>query len=161
MKVKSESEVAQSCPTLRDPMDRSLPGSSTHFPSIYPHTIVLSQFLDAPSSQFSCKNILDISFFHTPHLIHYEIISLLSSEQILNIITSSTSLLPNHQHLSLITILLLYVNWSPCLHPACCNPVSTQKPGGPLETEVRSHHSSPPIPLMASHFRVCIKVLTE
>ena len=30
MKVKSESEVAQSCPTLRDPMDYSLPGSSTH-----------------------------------------------------------------------------------------------------------------------------------
>ena len=28
MKVKSESEVAQSCPTLNDPMDRSLPGSS-------------------------------------------------------------------------------------------------------------------------------------
>ena len=28
MKVKSESEVAQSCPTLRDPMDWSLPGSS-------------------------------------------------------------------------------------------------------------------------------------
>ena len=26
--VKSESEVAQSCPTLHDPMDRSLPGSS-------------------------------------------------------------------------------------------------------------------------------------
>ena len=30
MKVKSESEVTQSCPTLRDPMDCSLPGSSTH-----------------------------------------------------------------------------------------------------------------------------------
>ena len=30
MKVKSESEVAQSCPTLHDPMDWSLPGSSTH-----------------------------------------------------------------------------------------------------------------------------------
>ena len=30
MKVKSESEVAQSCPTLSDPMDCSLPGSSTH-----------------------------------------------------------------------------------------------------------------------------------
>ena len=29
-KVKSESEVAQSCPTLSDPMDRSLPGSSIH-----------------------------------------------------------------------------------------------------------------------------------
>ena len=30
MKVKSESEVAQSCPTLSDPMDCSLPGSSDH-----------------------------------------------------------------------------------------------------------------------------------
>ena len=28
MKMKSESKVAQSCPTLRDPMDCSLPGSS-------------------------------------------------------------------------------------------------------------------------------------
>ena len=28
MKVKSESEVTQSCPTLSDPMDYSLPGSS-------------------------------------------------------------------------------------------------------------------------------------
>ena len=27
---ETESEVAQSCPTLRDPMDRSLPGSSVH-----------------------------------------------------------------------------------------------------------------------------------
>ena len=30
MKVKSESEVAQSCPTLRDPTDHSPPGSSVH-----------------------------------------------------------------------------------------------------------------------------------
>ena len=30
MKVKSESEVAQSFPTLRDPIDCSLPGSSIH-----------------------------------------------------------------------------------------------------------------------------------
>ena len=30
MKVKIESEVAQSCPTLRDPMDCSLSGSSVH-----------------------------------------------------------------------------------------------------------------------------------
>ena len=30
MKVKSESEVAQSCPTLSNPMDCSLPGSSIH-----------------------------------------------------------------------------------------------------------------------------------
>ena len=30
MKVKSESEVAQSCPTPSDPMDCGLPGSSVH-----------------------------------------------------------------------------------------------------------------------------------
>ena len=30
MKVKSESEVAQSCPTPSNPMDCSLPGSSVH-----------------------------------------------------------------------------------------------------------------------------------
>ena len=30
MEVKSESEIAQSCPTLSDPMDCSPPGSSVH-----------------------------------------------------------------------------------------------------------------------------------
>ena len=30
MKMKSEREVVQSCPTLSDPMDCSLPGSSIH-----------------------------------------------------------------------------------------------------------------------------------
>ena len=30
MKVKSESQVTQSCPTLSDPMDCSPPGSSVH-----------------------------------------------------------------------------------------------------------------------------------
>ena len=30
MKVKSDSQVAQLCPTLSDPMDCSLPGSSIH-----------------------------------------------------------------------------------------------------------------------------------
>ena len=30
MKVKSESDIAQSCPTLSDPMDCSPPGPSVH-----------------------------------------------------------------------------------------------------------------------------------
>ena len=30
MKMKSQSEAAQSCPTLHNPMDCSLPGSSVH-----------------------------------------------------------------------------------------------------------------------------------
>ena len=37
-KVKSESEVAQSCLTLRDPIDCSLPGSSIH--GIFPARIL-------------------------------------------------------------------------------------------------------------------------
>ena len=36
MKVKSESEVAQSCLTLRDPMDCGLPGSSIHGTPLFP-----------------------------------------------------------------------------------------------------------------------------
>ena len=36
MKVKSESEVTQSCPTLRDPMDCSSPGSSIPYLTLKP-----------------------------------------------------------------------------------------------------------------------------
>ena len=38
MKVESESEVAQLCPTLSDPMDCSLPGSSVHGLSLPTYT---------------------------------------------------------------------------------------------------------------------------
>ena len=38
MKLKSESEVTQSCPTLSDPMDCSLPGSSIH--GIFPARVL-------------------------------------------------------------------------------------------------------------------------
>ena len=45
MKVKRESEVAQSCPTLCDPMDCSLPGSS-----VWVVTITLKIFSSAVSN---------------------------------------------------------------------------------------------------------------
>ena len=56
MKVKSESEVAQSCLTLSDPMDCSLPGSSVHgiFQARVPEWVAIavlpnhSLFRDAP-----------------------------------------------------------------------------------------------------------------
>ena len=48
MKVKSESEVAQSCLTLRDPMDCSLPGSSVH-------GIVQSRGLECGATAFSVE----------------------------------------------------------------------------------------------------------
>ena len=44
MKVKSESELAQSCPTLSDPMDCNPPGSSVHgiFPARVPEWVAIA-----------------------------------------------------------------------------------------------------------------------
>ena len=53
MKVRSESEVAQSCPTLSDPMDCSLPGSSIH-------GIFQARVLEWGAIAFSVENILGI-----------------------------------------------------------------------------------------------------
>ena len=53
MKVKSESQVVQSCPTLCDPMDCSLPGSSTH-------GIFQARVLEWGAIAFS---------WHTPHAV--------------------------------------------------------------------------------------------
>ena len=50
MKVKSESEVAQSCPTLSDPMDWSLPGSSVR-------GIFLARVLEWGAIAFSGKQV--------------------------------------------------------------------------------------------------------
>ena len=52
MKVKSESEVAQLCLTLSDPMDRSLPGSSIH--GIFQATV-----LEWDAIAFSVYRVID------------------------------------------------------------------------------------------------------
>ena len=73
MKVKSESEVIQSCPTLSNPMDCSPPGSSVHgifqarvlewgaivFSALqgYSHLICLSRFLYHPQLEMKQNNI--------------------------------------------------------------------------------------------------------
>ena len=54
MKVKSESEVAQSCWTLSDPMDCSLPGSSIH-------GIVQVRVLEWGAIAFSNKELLQLN----------------------------------------------------------------------------------------------------
>ena len=80
--MKSESEVAQSCPTLYDPMDCSLPGSSVHgfprqkywsglpFPSPGdlpdPGIKPGSPALQADSLLSVIQNILPIVFQHPP-----------------------------------------------------------------------------------------------
>ena len=50
MKVKSESEVAQSYPTPSDPLDGSLPGSSVH-------GIVQARILEWGAISFSRQNV--------------------------------------------------------------------------------------------------------
>jgi len=61
MKVKSESEVAQSCPTLHDPMDFSLPGSSIH-------GIFQARVLEWVAIAFSPNNIRSLLFSLSPSL---------------------------------------------------------------------------------------------
>ena len=66
MKVKSESEVAQSCPTLSDPMDWSLPGSSIH-------EIFQARVLEWGAIAFSILNIRP-TLFRTHKLSLFEIV---------------------------------------------------------------------------------------
>ena len=63
MKEKSESEVAQSCPTLSDPLDCSLPGSSIH-------GIFQARVLEWSAIAFSTLNPIVIYFilFFWKHL---------------------------------------------------------------------------------------------
>ena len=76
MKVKSENEVTQSCPTLRDPMDCSLPSSSVHgifqvrvlewdaiaFSEMYVHVIYILNDL-----YFFTDNHLNFLFYPNVH----------------------------------------------------------------------------------------------
>ena len=55
MKVKSESEVAQPCPTLSDSMDCSLPGSSIH-------GIFQARVLEWAAIAFSGKSKMKVEF---------------------------------------------------------------------------------------------------
>ena len=61
MKVKSESEVAQLCPTLHDPMDCSLPGSSVH-------GIFQARVLEWVAVAFSPNNVRSLLFSLSPSL---------------------------------------------------------------------------------------------
>ena len=69
MKVKSESEVAQSCPTLGDPMDCSLPGSSVH-------GIFQARVLEWGAIAFSLHDMAHIFIVSDKAVIH--VISLVS-----------------------------------------------------------------------------------
>ena len=57
IKVKSESEVAQSCLTLSDPMDCSLPGSSVHgiFQARVLEWVAIAFTIDTDRYQIYCR----------------------------------------------------------------------------------------------------------
>ena len=78
MKVKSESEVAQSCLTLSDPMDCSPPGSSVH--GIFP-----ARVLEWAAIAFS-DLVLSV--------INYSLSSLVSISRLLPLKASPDLLLP-------------------------------------------------------------------
>ena len=73
MKVKSESEVAQSCPALSDPMDCGPPGSSVH--AIFQATV-----LEWGATAFSGSDA-SVSFKNTEKAI--VVVQLLSCVQLL------------------------------------------------------------------------------
>ena len=60
--MKSKSEVAQSCLTLRDPMDCSLPGSSVH-------GIFQARVLEWGAIAFSAMNTTQALFYLLPQSI--------------------------------------------------------------------------------------------
>ena len=77
MKVKDESEVAQSCPTLCDPMDCSPPGSSVHgiFQANFLHLGKCQQHL----LQTKTLEPSSLSSYDILHLICQQILSFLPS----------------------------------------------------------------------------------
>ena len=73
VKMKSESEVTQSCPTLSDPMDCSLPGSSIH--GIF-HARVLEwvaiSFSSAWKRKVKVKSLSRVQLLATPWTAAYQ-----------------------------------------------------------------------------------------
>ena len=67
MKVKSESEDAQSCPTLREHMDCSLPGSSIH-------GIFQARVLEWGAIAFSTADCITLGKFFTPLSYHLKMV---------------------------------------------------------------------------------------
>ena len=75
---ESEREVAQSCPTLSDPMDCSLPGSSVH--GIFQARVL--EWVPLPSPMTNLDSILkskDISLLAKDHLVKATIFPLVTS----------------------------------------------------------------------------------
>ena len=80
MKVKSESEVAQSCLTLCDPMDYSLPGSSLH--GIFQARVLEWDAIAFSSSPLSIYGMVRIHPYSGDNKLHYLILLDTSNTQV-------------------------------------------------------------------------------
>ena len=75
MKVKRESEVAQWCPTLSDPMDCSIPGSSSHgiFQARVLEWVTISFSRSSPLGFRKTQNLRRGIFAQLPFLIAHNV----------------------------------------------------------------------------------------
>ena len=90
MKVKSESQVAQSCPTLSDPMDCSLPGFSVH--RIFQARVLGSGAIAFSGSVAqSCPTLCDPVDCSTPGPL-----SITNSQSLLKLMSIELVMLSNH-----------------------------------------------------------------
>ena len=94
MKVKSESEVAQSCPPLGDPTDCSLPGSSVR--GIFQARVPVWGAIAFSRKQLSAAQFAKISIHGHDHAKYICFIALIYSHNI-----------------------VLIFNWLPLLHISC------------------------------------------
>ena len=118
MKVKSENEVAQSYPTLRDPMDCSLPGSSVH--GILQPRIL--EWVAMPFSSGSSQPRGQTHVFATPwSAAHQASLSITNSWSLLKLM-SVESVMPSN-HLILCHALLLLPSIFPSIRVFSCESV--------------------------------------
>ena len=119
IKVKSESEVAQSCLTLHDPMDCSPPGSSIH-------GIFQARVLEWDAISFSARILreMQLKWFHCPTSSQREWAAFLGSWYPLTAIRSC--FVGVGQHSNDLLMNLLGRKWSPHpIPPPSCNCPST------------------------------------
>ena len=70
VKVESESEVTQSCPTLSDPMDCSPPGSSVH--GVFQTRVLEWVAIAFSKSLCEVKSLSRVRLFATPWTVAYQ-----------------------------------------------------------------------------------------
>ena len=99
MKVKSESEVAQSCPTPGDSMDCSLPGSSAH-------GIFQARVLEWGAISFSIQLLSHVPLLAAPWTAAHQASLSITNSQSLFKLRSIESMMPSN-HLILCRPLLL------------------------------------------------------